>query len=279
MIGKDKPSFKGSKVSESINRAFMYGESVFTTMRMINGQLMDWNLHFERLRKGVDFVYGPFTDGDEWVPLLKNRVESRIFNETGDKVLRVTVYREQARGLVRLGLVSINDLKIQVSTSAYDASRFEGKMLKLRTCSVPQKPYWWPSFLKTGNYLETILSQKNFMKPGDDDVLFLSNKDTVTESSIANIFVVRHNILYTAPLGPNVLEGIMRRKVMEASNLFFDKCEESETSIEQLLKADAVFGTNSVRGPFLVDRIDDREIFYTQEFLTKFEALKQRVFG
>jgi branched-subunit amino acid aminotransferase/4-amino-4-deoxychorismate lyase len=96
---------------------------------------------------------------------------------------------------------------------------------------------------------------------------------------VANIFVVRHNKLYTAPTGPNVLDGVMRRKVIESYGDFFDGFEESETDIEQLFKADMVFGTNSVRGPFLIDRIDDHDYSYDQETLNKFELLRKRVFG
>lgn len=266
-------------MSEIINRAFMYGESVFTTMRMVDGQLRDWDYHFDRLKDGVEFVYGPFTDGPDWVLRFKNRLLERCSGESGDRVVRLTVYREQARGLVRTGVFSVNELKISLSTSPYDPSRSDGKMLKLRTCAVPLRPYWWPSFLKAGDYLETILAQKISMKPGDDDVLFLSPIDTVLESSIANIFVVRHNKLFTAPTGPNVLAGVMRRKVMEQSSLFFDSVTESETTLAQLFKADAVFGTNSVRGPFLVDRIDNHEIKYSQSFISKFENLRSRVFA
>jgi branched-subunit amino acid aminotransferase/4-amino-4-deoxychorismate lyase len=277
MILKDKPSFKGSKMSEIINRAFMYGESVFTTMRMVNGHLCDWNSHFDRLKKSVDFVYGPFSEGDDWVLLLKNRLLERCAGENGDRVIRLTIYREQARGLVRSGIISVNDLKISLSTSHYDSTRTEGKMLKLRTCATPIRPHWWPSFLKAGSYLETILAQKMAMQPGDDDVLFLSPHDTVLESSVANIFVVRHKKLYTAPTGPNVLDGIMRQKVIKESEDFFDDFVESETTVEQLFKADAVFGTNSVRGPFLIDKIDGYEIKYEHNFLTDFEALRKRV--
>ena len=116
------------------------------------------------------------------------------------------------------------------------------------------------------------------MKPFcDDDVLFLSRDDTVLESSVANIFVVRHNKLYTAPAGPNVLQGVMRRKVLDVAHEYFDNAEETETTMEQLIRADAVFGSNSVRGLFLVDRIDDYEITYNQEFLEKFERLNYRV--
>ena len=97
------------------------------------------------------------------------------------------------------------------------------------------------------------------------------------DSSVANIFVVRHNVLYPAPTGPQVLDGIMRKKVIKEAEYFFDDVQESETTIEQLYKADAVFGTNSVRGPFLIDKIDDFQIMYSQDFVSNFEALRKRV--
>lgn len=264
-------------MSEIINRAFMYGESVFTTMRMINGHLCDWDYHFDRLKQGIHFVFGPFNAEEEWVLHLKNRLEDRCAVENGDRVLRLTVYREQARGLVSTGLISVGDLKIALSSNPYDPEQMEGKALKLRTCAAPLRPHWWPEYLKAGNYLETILSQKRCLQPGDDDVLFLSPSDTVLETSIANIFVVHHNRLYTPPVGPNVLAGVMRRKVIEGAPYIFENCTESASTLDQLYRSEAVFGTNSVRGPFLIDRIDDRDFNYTQEFLEKFESLRRRV--
>lgn len=256
----------------------MYGESVFTTLRMINGSLVDWELHFDRLKKGVEFLYGPFTDADEWVPIFKNLLEAKCQGETGDKVLRFTVYRDGVRGVMRSSLISITDLKIHLSSSPYDRSRFEGLMLKLRTCPSPVRPKWWPSYLKAGNYLEVILSQKVHLKPGDDDLLFLSTQDEVLESSVANIFMVRHGKLYTAPVGPNVLDGVMRKKVLQHAKEFFTEYLETYSTMDQILKADAVFGANSVRGLFLVDRVDDYELTYKEDFLDLFQKLKARVF-
>jgi branched-subunit amino acid aminotransferase/4-amino-4-deoxychorismate lyase len=151
-------------------------------------------------------------------------------------------------------------------------------MIKLRTCPVNKKQHWWPSYLKAGNYLETILSQKRYMRPGDDDVLFLSEEDTVLESSVANIFIVRHDKIYTPPPGPNVLEGIMRKKLLAVALDYFVDFEETATTFEQLMRADAVIGSNSVRGIFLVDRIDDHEIAYKEDFLIKFHNLRDKIF-
>lgn len=264
-------------MSEASNRAFLYGESVFTTMRMIDGQVIDWNYHFERLKKGIDFVYGPFLEED-WVTRLKDKCEARCQLESGNKVLRLTVFREQNRGLMRSSLISFNDLRISLISSVYEPQRSSGKMLSLRTCAAPARPFWWPNFLKAGNYLETILAQKMYLKTEDDDLLFLSLEDTILESSVANIFVVKKNKLFTAPLGKNVLDGVMRKKILEIALDFFEDASEEETTLEQLWKADAIFGCNSIRGPFLIGRVDEHNFIYGDDFLEKFDRLKRRVF-
>ena len=195
-----------------------------------------------------------------------------------DKVLRLTVFRDQNRGLLRLGPISVTDLSVHVNYSALDPTRYQEKNIKLRTAPAPERPHWWPSFLKAGNYLDTILRQKMYLQPGDDDLLFLSSSDTILESSVANLFVVRHNKLYTPPLGPNVLDGVMRKKVISVAGNFFDEINEVETTMEQLYKADAVFGTNSIRGIFLIDRIDGHELNCPEDFLKKFNLMKASVF-
>ncbi len=261
-------------MNESVNRAFMYGESVFSTMRMVEGNVRHWELHFDRLKKSAEFVYGPFKDGD-WQGILRDRLETRLHAENGDKAIRLTLYREQERGLQHHGLISVIDLRLHVDISPYDPLRFEGKKFHLRTVTASPKPSWWPSFLKTGNYLETILSQKKFMGPDDDDILFLSHDETALELSVANIFICRNGKLTTPPTGPNVLDGVMRKKVLELSGKVFTSTSESQTSLKDILSSEGVFGTNSLRGLFLISRIDDHEISLSQDFLGKFEELKR----
>lgn len=256
-------------MSESINRAFMYGESVFTTMRVASGYLQEWNYHFERLKKGVSFVFGPFSEGIDWEMVLERRLQKELFSGTGDGVLRLTVFLMGERGLKQRSPVSVQELMIDVKLSAPSTTH---KSFSLRTCQAAPKPAWWPEYLKAGNYLETILAQKLFLQEGDDDLLFLTPHDKVLETSIANIFFVKDKKFFTPPAGPQVLAGVMRRKVLESID-----CEIVEASIDQLLAAEAVFATNSVRGPFLIDRIDGTEYTHDQEFLNEFELLRKRV--
>lgn len=130
---------------ETASRAFLYGESVFTTMRMVDGVVRDWDLHFDRLKRGVEFVYGPFSDGDDWALYFKNRLEARYQQEVGNKILRLTIYREQARGLKCEKVISVSSLKTHLLSSTFDPTRVENKMIKLRTCPAIPRPLWWPS--------------------------------------------------------------------------------------------------------------------------------------
>jgi branched-subunit amino acid aminotransferase/4-amino-4-deoxychorismate lyase len=265
-------------MSEFLNRAFMYGESIFTTMRMIEGEIKDWNEHFNRLRQGAEFIFGPFVEQENWHTLLKDRLEERFQHEVSNRILRVTLFREQERGLRAPLTQSVLDLKIALISTPYDPNSFVTQPLKLRTCPANPRPNWWPSYLKAGNYLETILAQKLFLQENDDDLLFLNAQDEVLESSVSNIFVIKNNRLYTAPLGPNVLDGVMRKKILDVAHDFFDKVQESATTMDQIFKADAVFGCNSVRGLFFIESIDNHNLAHTQESINKIEALKKRVF-
>ena len=244
---------------------------------MVDGDLLDFELHFERLRKGVEFVYGPFSDAQDWVLQLKGRIQARCATEEGDKVLRITVYRDQARGLHPTSMLASGDLKLNFHFTPPDPEALLRRALRLRSCPVNSRPAWWPSYLKAGSYLETILSQKVHLKPEDDDLLFLSRDETILESSVANIFLVRHNRLYTAPPGPTVLDGVMRKKILGAAAEFFDGVREVESTLSDAVAADAVFGSNSLRGPFLVSHVDGREIAPARDFHQKFDVLWNRV--
>jgi para-aminobenzoate synthetase/4-amino-4-deoxychorismate lyase len=79
---------------------------------------------------------------------------------------------------------------------------------------------------------------------GFDDVLFINERDEMTEGGINNIFIQQGERLSTPPLGSGVLPGVFRRHVLETS----PTAEERTFSLPDLMAADAIFLCNSVRG-------------------------------
>jgi len=235
---------------------------------MISGEVKDWDLHFDRLKRGADFIFGPIEDW-KWTP-FKLMLEEKLKKFSGTKALRVTIFAKGDSGL-RPMMVNVEELEVEILERPLPGDH---SPRKLRTLHRPGEPHFWPSFLKSGNYLETLLSQKYVMNPGDDDLLFCDETGVIQESSMANIFIVKGRDLFTPRLGPNVLEGIMRGKILEKAPLFFDKVFEENILWNDSFQADGVFLSNSLRGVFLVDRIDQFEISYSEDFLKLFQELK-----
>ncbi|AEI38029.1 MAG: aminotransferase class IV [Zymomonas mobilis subsp. pomaceae] len=111
--------------------------------------------------------------------------------------------------------------------------------------------------IKTLNYLDAVLAVRHARYKGYDDVLFLNTKDRVACSSMANLFMIREGRLITPPVSEGVLPGIMRATVLRLAAANNIPTEERPILFSELLKADDVFLTNSLRMICQVTQIGD----------------------
>jgi branched-chain amino acid aminotransferase len=97
-------------------------------------------------------------------------------------------------------------------------------------------------FMTRGNYFEVLLADL---------------QDHITEGSKSNVFLIRHDRLYTAP-GKDVLKGITREKVINLCNELNYSVIEKSISIDSLSTMEAVFLTGTSPKILPVNRIDNR---------------------
>ena len=79
---------------------------------------------------------------------------------------------------------------------------------------------------------------------GCNEVLFLNERNELTEGAISNLFLQREGKLLTPPLASGVLPGIYRRHLLETN----PSVEERILTPQDLDTAEAIFLCNSVRG-------------------------------
>jgi para-aminobenzoate synthetase / 4-amino-4-deoxychorismate lyase len=77
------------------------------------------------------------------------------------------------------------------------------------------------------------------------DVIFVNERDEVTEGTISNIFVEKNGKLYTPPLRCGVLPGTYRRYILESSK---SDAQEKILRLEDLRSADRIYLTNAIQG-------------------------------
>ncbi len=112
-----------------------------------------------------------------------------------------------------------------------------------------------------GAYVNSMLIKSDAMLAGYDDALVLNNDGHVAEFSAANVMIVRKGVVITPPVNANVLEGIVRRSLIQ---LLRDELniEVQERNIDrtEIYLADEIFmcGTGAQISP--VTRVEHRTV-------------------
>ena len=112
-----------------------------------------------------------------------------------------------------------------------------------------------------GAYVNSMMIKTDAMLAGYDDALVLNNDGHVAEFSAANMFMIRKGVAITPPVTANVLEGVVRRSLIQMlrEDLQIEVVERDIDRTEVYL-ADEMFmcGTGAQISP--VTRIEHRPV-------------------
>jgi len=109
-------------------------------------------------------------------------------------------------------------------------------------------PYKWAD--------RSLLEEAQNRLPVDSLPLVVDADGTVLEASRASVFAVRDGALFTPPLDGRILPGVTRARVLEIAADVGVEAAEAELRLDDLLAADEVFLTGSVRGIESVRALD-----------------------
>lgn len=124
------------------------------------------------------------------------------------------------------------------------------------------------SYIKSVSYIENMLEKEEAIRKGFSDALLLNEKGYVSETTCANVFIIKDNSIITPPIEDGLLSGIIRGWIIENFKVY-----ERSITLDDLEKADEVFITNSLMGIMPVrgiDRIDFTKEKVTDEIKSKY---------
>ena len=112
-----------------------------------------------------------------------------------------------------------------------------------------------------------------------DDCILLNEKGNIIEGISSNIFIIKGKNLITPALTEGPVAGIMRKQILRIANsIGFIIHHEKAVTIDDLLKADEVFFTNSISGVKWVLSFKDKR-YYNQNVKMLNEKLNAVAFG
>jgi len=112
----------------------------------------------------------------------------------------------------------------------------------------------------TANYANSALARVEALKSGFDEAIMLNVNGMVVEASAENIFIVKDNVLITAPIMSGALNGITRDSILTLARDNRISCEIRDISRDELYLADEVFLTGTAAEIKSVVEIDNRTI-------------------
>lgn len=261
-------SVNGKQVNQiSLNdRGLAYGDGIFTTALVFNGNIKLLNKHVNRLITGCNLLK---ITGIDFVTLEKDLIEACKSYELA--VLKVVITSgEGGRGYSRLGVKSPNIIiKVSEYPQKYQQWQREGILLSDSTIKLGINPLFMG--LKHLNRLEQVLLRDELDNTSSDDLLVFNIFDKVIETTCANIFWFNNNELYTPQIKDSGISGIMRSEIIRKH----PNTHVIEASVEDIRKADAIFITNSIMEIIPVNDYEGNKLNINQvhEFKAYIESL------
>jgi len=244
-------------ITGASNRGLRYGDGLFETMKLKNGQLVFDNEHFARLWKGMAVLQ--FAIPKHFTPekLQEEAIQLAIKNQH-EKIarIRITVFRGNG------GLYDTADHSPNYIIETWPLPEANGELnsngLDIGIYTAVKKSYDILSNLKTNNFLPYVMAALEAKKQKWNDALILNSNGRICDSSIANIFLVKDETIYTPALSEACVAGIIRKHIITQLPLIGYSCVEKEITIDELLNADEIFLTNSIYNIRWVKHIADK---------------------
>lgn len=232
----------------SQNRAFLYGDAVFETLKVVNGKVLFIEDHYFRLMASMRIIRMQIPMNFTLENLEQYILELADMNSCSDSCrVRFTVYRNDGG----FYLPTDRNVSFLISTTTLESKSY---ILK----EEPYEVELFKDFYITKQLLSTIKSTNKLINTvgsifadenGYQNCLLLNEEKNVVEALNGNLFMISGNRLVTPPLSEGCLNGIMRKQVLvlakktEGLEVF-----EEPISPFDLQKSDELFITNVIQG-------------------------------
>ncbi|OIQ15328.1 MAG: aminotransferase class IV [Flavobacterium sp. MedPE-SWcel] len=246
-------SYNGNLVVESDiiihkNRAFLYGDAIFETLKILDGKVLFIEDHYFRLMASMRIVrmeipmYFTMEYMEEKVLELVQKL-----NYSNSARARLTFFRKSGGYY----LPTDNNTEFIITADVLDKPVYqflEGKYeVDLFKDFYITKQLL--STLKSTNKMVQITGSVFASENGLENCLVLNNDKNVVEALQSNLFMLKGNKLTTPPIADGCLNGVMRKQVLAIAKKK-EELEVIEASISpfDLQKADELFITNVITG-------------------------------
>ena len=248
MINYNGELLSSNTTLSNSNRAFLYGDGVFETLKIVNSKMLFIEDHYFRLMASMRIVRMQIPDNftleyfEEQVLNL-----AKATNNQNSARVRMTFFRNdggfylpQTRTVSFLiQIAPLNQINYSFSDAVYEVDLYKDFYITKQLLST----------IKTTNRMINITGSIFADENDLQNCLLLNNEKNVVEALNGNLFMLAGNKLITPPIEDGCLNGIMRKQIIQiVAKMENIELVENSISPFDLQKADELFITNIITG-------------------------------
>jgi len=235
----------GQPIVSATSRGLMYGDGVFETFRSYSGDTLLLKQHIDRLGHGLSML-GMKKPNELSLELFKSLVTNLLRKKNlidNDAVIRVQVWRDGSRGY---HTSSNAQTHFSIIASQCPVSFEHPKLATVQQKRIPSVSL--PPDVKLTNGINYILAAREAAEKGTDDALMQTIEGWLSETTIANIFWVAGDTIFTPSKECDLIPGITRDILIQLiGNNDHWELHTGKFELKHLLDSQAAWICNSVR--------------------------------
>ena len=234
-----------------LDRGLAYGDGLFETIRAIDGSAPLWARHMARLRDGCTRLGLPAPE----IETLADEF-TRVVGNSPDAVVKIIL----TRGVGERGYAPPATANATRIIAAFASPRLPVDWyrdgIRVRCCALRLAAQPRLAGIKHLNRLEQVLARAEWPDADMVEGLLFDQADHLVSATAANVFVAIEGGLRTPPVDACGVAGVLRGALLEA----LPDVRVQAMTKENLMQADELFLTSSVRGVLPVRVLDEREL-------------------
>jgi branched-subunit amino acid aminotransferase/4-amino-4-deoxychorismate lyase len=241
------------------DRAIWHGDAVYEVLRAYRGRPFALEEHLGRLQRSARAVGRVFPSS---VGRLAGEVHDAL-RRSGLEDAMVRVLLTRGSGGEGLGLHGVRGGRRIVMVRPLPTLEPSLYERGLRARLVEWEVHGLAADLariKSANYLARVVALQRAQAEGFDEALLMDRSERVWEASAANVFVLHGRTLTTPALDGPILAGVTREKILELATDEGLIPREGSLTRADVMTADEVFVTSSVREVVPITAVDDHTV-------------------
>jgi aminodeoxychorismate lyase len=229
------------------NRAFRYGDGIFESIRVANGNILNAELHYTRILNSLKTLKIDVLKSFN-LDFLKEQILNLCDkNEiTNAARVRLSIFRSSG-GLYK---PESSMMSFLIECAPLEKSHFciNEVGLSIGLYNEIVKTFSILSGLKSCNSQIYVLASIYAYENNFDDCLIINDKNNIIETTSSSLFLVKNNKLFTPSLEDGCVDGVMRKVIIDLATKLEYTVDTRSLSYKDIMEADEVFLTNAIVG-------------------------------